>query len=358
MKLFNSIIKFILFLLCVSFSLNVFSQNEGKVRMIYLWDVTLSMQGKSKGCPDIWDEVKTAICNDIKRMNDESTEVIILPFQHRAIVESMVKDKATFQGKQRLIEYIKGYELPKLWLGSASNGSESKDGNTTMTAIYQPFKYCMDSLLHKDKKNIVEFLTDGRSDFPEDEKKFNKYLLSEDWCSYAKDLDVRLYYVALTKQGVNSALDNIKCDRITPIPPGKSITTSIKLIQPQDSLMFNVHDDYGKELCLRFKSPTSIPLEKGYKINVRCTENPFFEIDETVVVNEDLSIKLRPKYKCDSNQMKQLLDNGVNSKVEILYEKAEGMNSLPYEMVDVEVDIKTIVTVVNTRFSKVELRWE
>jgi hypothetical protein len=126
--------------------------------MIYLWDVTLSMQGKSKGCPDIWDEVKTAICNDIKRMNDESTEVIILPFQHRAIVESMVKDKATFQGKQRLIEYIKGYELPKLWLGSASNGSESKDGNTTMTAIYQPFKYCMDSLLHKDKKNIIEFL--------------------------------------------------------------------------------------------------------------------------------------------------------------------------------------------------------
>jgi hypothetical protein len=56
--------------------------------------------------------------------------------------------------------------------------------------------------------------------------------------------------------------------------------------------------------------------------------------------------------------MKQLLDNGVNSKVEILYEKAEGMNVLPYEMVDVEVDKKTIVSVVNTKFSKIELRWE
>jgi hypothetical protein len=76
------------------------------------------------------------------------------------------------------------------------------------------------------------------------------------------------------------------------------------------------------------------------------------------VVNEDLSIKLRPKYKCDPNQMKQLLDNGVNSKVEILYEKAEGMNVLPYEMVDVEVDKKTIVSVVNIKFSKIELRWE
>ncbi len=355
---FNSKIKFLIFLLGISFSLSAFSQNEGKVRMIYLWDVTLSMQGKSKGCPDIWDEVKTAICNDIKRINDESTEVIILPFQHRAIVESMVKDRATSQGKQRLINYIKEYELQKLWLGSANTGSESVNGNTTMTAIYQPFKYCMDSLLHKDKKNIIEFLTDGRSDFPEDEKSFNKYLLSEDWCSYAKELDVRLYYVALTKQGVNSALDNIKCDRITPIPPGKSITTSIKLIQPQDSLMFNVYDDYAKDLNLRFKSPTAIPLEAGYKVNVKCAENPFFEINQTVVVNEDLSIKLTPKYKCDSNQMKQLLDSGVNSKVEILYEKAEGMNVLPYEMVDVEVDVKTIVSVVNTRFSKVELRWE
>lgn len=356
MKLFNSRILFLLFLFFMS--LLAFSQNNGKVRMIYLWDVTLSMQGKSKGCPDIWEEVKLAICNDIKRMNDESTEVIILPFQHRAIVESMVKDKATPQGKQRLIKYIKEYKLPTLWLGSASTGGESKEGNTTMTAIYQPFKYCMDSLLHKDKKNIIEFLTDGRSDFPEDEKEFNKYLLSEDWCSYAKELDVRLYYVALTRQGVNSALDNIKCDRITPIPPGKSITTSIKLLQPQDSLMFNVYDDYGKVLNLRFKSPTAIPLEVGYKVNVKCTENPFFEINQTVVVNDDLSIKLTPKYKCDSNQMKQLLESGENSKVEILYEKADGMNVLPYEMVDVEVDVKTIVSVVNTRFSKIELRWE
>jgi hypothetical protein len=216
----------------------------------------------------------------------------------------------------------------------------------------------MDSLLHKNKKNIIEFLTDGRSDFPEDERKFNKYLLSEDWCVYAKQLDVRVYYVALTNQGVNSALDNIKCDRITPIPPGKSINTSIKLIQPQDSLMFNVYDDYGKDFNLRFKSPTAIPIEVGYKVNVRCAENPFFDIDQTVVVNEDLSIKLTPIYKCDSNQMKQLLDDGVNSKVEILYEKADGMNVLPYEMVDVEVDQKTIVSVVNTKFSKIELRWE
>ena len=38
--------------------------------------------------------------------------------------------------------------------------------------------------------------------------------------------------------------------------------------------------------------------------------------------------------------------------------KAEGMNVLPYEMVDVEVDKKTIVSVVNTKFSKIELRWE
>ena len=59
-RFFISLIAFVCFTLAFAQS-----ENVKDVRQTYLWDVTLSMQGKAPGAPDIWDQVKDAIIADI-----------------------------------------------------------------------------------------------------------------------------------------------------------------------------------------------------------------------------------------------------------------------------------------------------
>ena len=85
------------------------------VRQTYLWDVTLSMQGKAKNTdgtqtPDIWKQVKCAIIEDIKSIQDDRTEIVVIPFQHQAL--EVWREYATESGKKILISKIEAYNIP------------------------------------------------------------------------------------------------------------------------------------------------------------------------------------------------------------------------------------------------------
>lgn len=69
------------FIALICFSL-AFAQsgNVKDVRQTYLWDVTLPMQGKAPGCPNIWEQVKEAIITDIQQISDDRTEIVVIPF--------------------------------------------------------------------------------------------------------------------------------------------------------------------------------------------------------------------------------------------------------------------------------------
>ena len=56
-------------------------------RRIYLWDVTLSMQGYQGKTPDIWDNVTAFLKKDIENISDENTELVILPFQENILAD-------------------------------------------------------------------------------------------------------------------------------------------------------------------------------------------------------------------------------------------------------------------------------
>ena len=142
-------------------SLCIYAQDTTKlVRRTYLWDVTLSMMGVG-GTPNIWKTVQKALVDEIKQINEESTEIVIIPFQHKAISSDVKREMATPEGKERLIKFVSEYKLPKLWVGSATSGHEvssasDKKGTTTMTKLYEPLKYCIDNILKPDKVNILE----------------------------------------------------------------------------------------------------------------------------------------------------------------------------------------------------------
>lgn len=70
-----------------------------KERRIYLWDVTMSMQGYGR-CNNIWNDVKTKLIKDIDGIMDPETEIILLPFQHK-IIDSITVT-ATAAGKNAI----------------------------------------------------------------------------------------------------------------------------------------------------------------------------------------------------------------------------------------------------------------
>ena len=104
--------RIIFTILLITVTSHLFAQNanEKDERQIYLWDVTLSMQGKAPGAPNIWEEVKAAIIKDIRSINNDRTEIVVIPFQHKVLEEW--REPATAFGKNRLIEKINSYKIP------------------------------------------------------------------------------------------------------------------------------------------------------------------------------------------------------------------------------------------------------
>ncbi len=88
-----------------AFSIDAQNVQVKDTRQIYLWDVTLSMKGKAAGCPDIWDKVKVAMIDDIMQISDERTEIVVIPFQHKAL--ETWTEIATPAGKAELVNRIK-----------------------------------------------------------------------------------------------------------------------------------------------------------------------------------------------------------------------------------------------------------
>ena len=353
--------KFVILLLTLCSSLILCAQDPEmkSERRVYLWDVTLSMQGRAKGCPDIWDDVKKAMCDEIRKITDEKTEVVILPFQHRAISEDLIRAEATVDGKDKLIKFIQGYQIPRLWVKEANREAQSGEkGNTTMTALYAPLKYCVDNILINDKINVLELMTDGVSDFTDDQAAFDDFILSEKFCNFANENDVLMFFVALTKQAKYAKADEIKCPRI--IPPdsdGGSIDISYLRLTPQSEKNFNTQDDNDKPLNLMFSTASATPVRPGYKVRVKATDNPYMRVDQVVTVASDYSITLTPEYLLSTEQMNILLANGENPEVCLTYERADGMDQYPYLMTTVSEGC-TRLTVINTRQKKVEIRWE
>ena len=120
-----ALIAALLFAAVVSWSQNARVKD---IRQTYLWDVTLSMKGKPKSNPNIWEPVKKALIADIQAIPDESTEIVVIPFQHKAL--DTWRAPATEAGKAAMIKRINAYDIPLEYV--TANGKR-----TTMTFLGQ-----------------------------------------------------------------------------------------------------------------------------------------------------------------------------------------------------------------------------
>ena len=297
------------------------SGNVKDVRQTYLWDVTLSMKGKVAGAPNIWEKVKQAIIDDIKQISDDRTEIVVIPFQHKALEEW--RQPATAAGKDALIAKIKAYDIPLFDFGGKK---------TTMTCLFEPLQYVVDKVLTPDKVDILKLMTDG---IPDEHQAEYEALLGR-WCSIAQQKDAYGFYIMLTSQAVagQTVLEKIDPCRFDAIDVAELEGTNVGLLMltPQQSIAFNVREDYGKDLTIKYAHNGSGELQPGYKVHVYSHENSYVQIDQVVELKDDYSVTVKAQYLMSKTEMIETLSIEENEKVFLYSEPGDGMDKLPYTM--------------------------
>lgn len=309
--------------------------NIKDVRQTYLWDVTLSMQGKAPGAPNIWEPVKEAIVADIQQISDDRTEIVVIPFQHKALEEW--REPATEAGKAKLIAKIKGYKIPLFNF----NGRM-----TTKTCLYEPLQYVVNDVLSSDKVDILKLMTDG---IPDEHQKEYEQLLDR-WCQIAKDKDAYGFYIMLTSQAVDgqTILKEVKPCRFEAIDVAELGGTNVSLLMlsPQQNIAFNVREDYGKEITIKYAHTGNGTIQKGYKVHVSSDENPYIKVDQIVELREDFTATVKAQYKMSKAKMRDSLSVEKNEKLFLNSEPADGMDKLPYALTRI-LEPSTTVEMIN-----------
>lgn len=347
--------KFVLFLLCVlPFVCCAQCDMEiKKERKIYLWDVTLSMQGH--GGDDIWNKVKNQLISDIKKITDPSTEIWIVPFQHKVIDKKCVIGSA--DGKNEIIEYIKNYQLPRLWIGNEKTGHEAgkgENGNTTMTKLYAPLQECIATIINQDKTNILVFMTDGKSDFADDQRAFEEYI-NNDWCDEALNKDIYAFYLMLTQKATETNIEKV-CERFKPVYPTDETAITTILITPVSNISYNVEKDYGKEIYIKFDTKTSSNIKDGFKVHVESEDNPYLEINQDVEFDShECSINIKPHLLLARENIRAELLNGGTNIIKIKFKACDGMDSV-YDRIS--INGCTDVDLVCGKERKVTIKWD
>lgn len=313
--------KLVISFMAVLIAFSAFGQNAKvkDTRQTYLWDVTLSMKGKVAGCPNIWDKVKTSMIDDIMQISDDRIEIVVIPFQHKVL--DIWKEYATPDGKARLVERIKKFQLPLF---------EFNGKMTTMTDLHAPLQYCVDNVLSVDKIDILKLMTDGVSDM--NQGKYEDLLRR--WCRIAKEKDAYGFYIMLTdaaKAGLTT-LQQIDPCRFEPVDVSKmnGATVSVLALTPQATYAFNVRDDYGKDITLTFTPSGNGSIPPGYKVHVYSYENEYIQFDDIVELGPDYTATVKAKYSMPQSQMMTTLSSDENAQIFFKAEPAEGMDEMPY----------------------------
>lgn len=311
------------------------SGNVKDVRQTYLWDVTLSMQGKAPGAPNIWEQVKEAIITDISQINDDRTEIVVIPFQHKVLGEW--KEYATVAGKAKLVAKIKEYKIPL----HNFNGHM-----TTMTCLYEPLQYVVDNVLSANKVDILKLMTDG---IPDEHEKEYEQLLAR-WCQIAKEKDAYGFYIMLTDQAKEgqTVLQRIAPCHFEAIDVASlgGTDVSILMLTPQQNIAFNVREDYGKEITIKYAHNGGGTLQAGYKVHVYSYDNSYIQVDEVVPLNSDYTVTVKAQYMMSQTEMMSSISIEENEKLFLYSEPAEGMDQLPYAMTRI-LDAPTSVEMIN-----------
>jgi hypothetical protein len=233
---------------------------------------------------------------------DEHTEIWVLPFQ--TYVLDKWTEKATLIGKKNLISKIKAFN----------------NEHVTYTNIVSPMEYVMSKLITSDKRDVLILLTDGIQNDPKYSKK-RLYELVRNWCTYAEKNDAHAFYVMLTEFAQDEELikvidETCRMTKYTPDDVGN--ITFVEFI-PQSNYKYNIKDDAGKDVTLRFDCKKRIEIPSRLKIRCYSEPNPYIKVNEIVSI-ENGTITISVKHMQDYDSLRTKLPRDTNEKIMLYFE--------------------------------------
>lgn len=330
-----------------------------KDRYIYLWDVTVSMQGKVWNTStnkydyvketDLYDQVVEEIVRDINSITDETTEIVVIPFQsaspnsYQGTKEPWICKTASGPNKQALIEKIRGSK--KEWLKYAH-------GNTDVVPALQ---FVIDKVISEDRVDYLKILTDGKMSDMEGLRK-----LMAQWCQLAsRNNGMHAFYISLNAEASESIHAIIKnaqqqdCFKILDPGPNHKALDFYQVI-PYPSIAVNCNDQFASNspsvtVQLQVKGPGKLP--ESFKARFEAQENDFVSVDNRILAVKDNSFVLPLQFKMGLNQMKNYFNNGMKYPVKVKMSAVDGENVYVLE------DIITLYLTVEKQ-KKMTLTWE
>lgn len=243
----NEMKRLLSLLILCTFSICAFAQVL-KERRVYYLDCSYSMVKPN----DIWDQVCDNLINAINKIEDETTELVVVPFafdnKHHANLNAY-QEKATSQGKANLINNIKSIE-PII---------------STKTYHSDALKDFYNRRVSPNRVNYMFFMTDGQNEeYPDPMPGLIKM-----WGNKFAGKNVYGFYVMLHDSAANKNIENM----VTQQPQLWKVETAdvnINLVRLQSKAIFNARNDkyfdlpiYGDASGKSFSAsfPTSCPYK-------------------------------------------------------------------------------------------------
>lgn len=281
-------------------------------RCIYLWDVTKSMQGHDKTTQqynqelDIWDQVVRWLKDDIDHISDENTEIYILPFQERILVDDPVawSGKASKADKAKMMKKI--------------DGAKNQFSNLSNTNISGPFQEVMDRYIDKSRSNMVILLTDGQQSRNFGGQEAWRRLLAK-WHPFAKEHNAFLTYVMLTKEAQDDEIDDVLEPSTGQVIEADAARADQINIRPVPQVKVNVSGE-SDDVVLRIpleNNKKSMRIPEGVRISVKTAVDSVITVDEEATVADDM-LTVRLPYT--SKELKEIMDTETVMNIPLVLE--------------------------------------
>ncbi len=294
-----------------------------KDRYIYLWDVTVSMQGKVWNTTsnkydydktsDIYDQVVEEIVRDINSITDETTEIVVIPFQsasagsYQSTKDPWICKTASGPNKQALIERIRASK--KDWLKYAH-------GNTD---VVPALSYVIHSVISDDRIDYLKILTDGKMADMDGLRK-----LMAQWCQLASQKKgMHAFYISLNQEASESIQaiirDAQQQDCFKMRKPGPDPLAFFQVI-PYPSIPVNCNDQLASgspavTVQLQVKGPGKLP--DSFKVRFQAEENALLDVDNRILQVKDNSFTLPLRFKTDMGGLRRAIATGMKYPVKL-----------------------------------------
>lgn len=287
MKIVKLSRKFVLIVIGTIFSLSIFAQSPEKEKRIYLLDLTGSMEGRGTGVTyDILSTVKNNLSSTLDGIEDQNTEVVIIPFTnipHEAI-HSFVSEKDVLH---KFVEKIK--VLP---------------GDTNIADAWEEGLKNLDST----KVNYMFLLTDGlHNTGPSKDVLFERL---NNWQNLSSGHYYYAFYVMLTPNAKEMEICSI-VDSTTNMWLIESMDINASLIKTSINTRKNIYNN--PKTSISFSTNNSRVQLEDLNLNLSLQDNDCYEIQnvQKSLMGDSYSFEIiekRPK-------LEEPLDTTFNLKI-------------------------------------------